>query len=373
MKKMLLYFLCLLSAGIFCSCTLLKEVVQQHTETQNTVQVLDSVFPQGYQYWSAEDFTQPAGETAFAYQQAETSAQQYEQVLEAVESPKTAVLMVGLKETSFVRRILYAAKEQELPVLFYGVQPSAAQLNSYDKCWYVGFNTELLAEKQASLLVSAFRNGKLVDQTGDYKQTGLLVQTQDSSAYTTASYAQSIAQNIELGGIHIVFPNDPVLGVDTKDSLNKLQQLLLPQTLTISAEEASGESSSQDYGLLQAPQSETEIFVCGDLPSSEAVLQLLEDLAQAAADEAQQGIATPARSYTVVCFGESEKIQTAVNEGTVLGSVTPDFAQAQNALRALSENLVRHESITKNTEYHLENGKNLILDYQILCPEQEQS
>ncbi len=370
MKRAALLFLLLCAALLCIGCAPLQQALEQQLNTANTV-VIAAVQPQTeFSGLDTAALEKAAENSTYTYQllSAESESQQYEALCAAAAEPSTAVLVADLSSRAYAPLIVRLAQKYGLPLILCGVQPSAQTLAEYDNCWYVGFDPALAAEQQAGLLIQAFRNGLVTDQNGDYKQSCLCVGSLATLANQQSGYASKLLQALEIGGIHVAAAADMVTAADAETLAQRLDALLLPQTQaeTIEEETADGEIFTQLEEALAPAAAQTELFICGDVMATESVLQTVAALHAAASEEALAGLATPEQTYTVIGFGCSDAIDAALADGTLLGTVTQDTAAAAQAVYAICENLLRHESPTGDTDYHLNDNRSLMLNYQVL-------
>ncbi len=364
---MLAVIMCILS----CGCTDFQQALEQQLAVADTVVFVTAGLPAEFAGADAAVFT--SAETPDApcryrtMHTADTSAQ-LAALRSAAADPSTAVLVVELSGSAgYAKTVLDIAAAHELPLLLCGVRPADTVLDGYENCWYVGFETALAAELQAGILVQAFRDDRLIDQSGDYKQSGLVLRTMAGYEYQPAGYANSLLRDMELGGIHTAATAPPLFAADKTELYAALDTLLLPQV-----EETTVETQTKDGPVNETIQSispaalDTEFLICADVEASHATIRMVKALRAAAADESLAAYATPARSYALVCYGYSETIAAGLADGTVWGTVYRDTAAAARALLDLGTNLALGYSPTKDTNYHLEDGKYLMLDYTTL-------
>ncbi len=373
MKRTVLFSLVAAVCALVCGCTPLKQTLEQQLETADTVVI---VATQPLPELAGLDLSVLENvESDYRYQtvRTDTAQRQYEALCAAAQDPSTAVLVADLDSRAYSSLIVQLAKQYDLPLLLCGAMPTQQTMDSYEKCWYIGFDPALAAELQAGLLVQAFRDGLIADQNGDYKQSCLCVCSVGGIARQREDYAAHLLQDLELGGIHVTAAAEPLYGVDAEALYQKLDALLLPQAQTVTFEvQEDGETILQNEEAIIPAAAQTELFLCGDVFSTQAVLRAINALHTASADEALAGFATPERRYTAVGFGHSAAIDAALSDGTLLGAVAPDADAAAQAVLALCENLLRCESPTKGTDHHLQDGKYLMLDYLVYYTGEEE-
>ena len=357
----LVFFLCTL----LCSCSKLNSYLKQSIIPESTVYIVGSQALPEFRDLDPKQLALTESDFAYQYAFEEDPANQFKMIEAAAKAPSTAVLVAELRSTVYASAMIECAEKAGLPLIFCGAKPADAIMERYENCWFVGFEPLLAAELQAKLVTDAFRAGELLEQSGDYKFSGLLLAGRSGIYSHDVSYRSTLKNGIELAGIRMVEAASPVFEENTELLLGAAGQLLLPQ------ENIADEGTAVESPCLP-PLAQTEIFMSADLTGSHAVLALLEQLAAAAADESLAGCATPPRRYYVCAYGIDETVAAAVSDGTFLGAVGKDSAASTAAVVTLCENLARKEAITRNNEYYFENGKYLMLDYLVLCADTEE-
>lgn len=357
----LVFFLCVL----LCGCSKLNSYLKQSIIPESTVYIVGSQAQPEFRDLDPALLAITESDFTYQYVFEKDPAEQFRLIESAVKLPSTAVLVAELRSTVYAAAMIECAEKAGIPLIFCGAKPAAAIMERYDNCWYVGFEPLLAAELQAEFITDAFRSGQLLEQSGDYKFSGLFLGGRSGIHSHDVSYKSTVKKNIELAGIRMAEAAAPVYEDDTEHLIKTAGQILLPQENT--AED--GTTAESPY---LPPLAQTEIFMSADLAGSHAVLALLDQLAEAAADESLAGCATPPRRYYVCAYGIDETVAAAVSDGTFLGAVGKDSAASTTAVVTLCENLARKEAITRNNEYFFENGKYLMLDYLVLYADTEE-
>jgi methyl-galactoside transport system substrate-binding protein len=76
-------------------------------------------------------------------------------------------LCVNAVDPKAASTIISKAKASDVPIIFFNRCPSADDMKSYDKCWYVGTTPADSGRMQAELAMSAFKEDKSIDKNGD--------------------------------------------------------------------------------------------------------------------------------------------------------------------------------------------------------------
>ncbi len=100
------------------------------------------------------------------------------------------VLCVNAVDPSAAATIISKAKAADIPVVFFNRSPSAEDMNSYEKCWYVGTTPQDSGRMQAEMAMEAFQNDASYDKNGDGKLQYVILKGTlghpDAEARTTA-------------------------------------------------------------------------------------------------------------------------------------------------------------------------------------------
>lgn len=93
-------------------------------------------------------------------------AKQVEQI-DILLSKGVDVLCVNAVDPKAASTIIAKAKAADVPIIFFNRCPSAEDMHSYDKCWYVGTTPEDSGRMQAEMAIEAFSNDPSFDKNGD--------------------------------------------------------------------------------------------------------------------------------------------------------------------------------------------------------------
>lgn len=93
-------------------------------------------------------------------------AKQNEQV-DTMISKGVQALAINLVNPQGASAIIAKAKEAGLPVVFFNKEPSAEDMASYDKCWYVGTRSAESGEMQGQIIVDTWKANPAWDKNGD--------------------------------------------------------------------------------------------------------------------------------------------------------------------------------------------------------------
>ncbi len=367
MKRIFYAVLAFIFSIMICGCSSVYVYFDEYPETAGTVVVLPSASLPEFSDIDETALGNTETDLIYKIMQTDTAAAQYRAFCTAAKKSSTAALVVELSSTVFAAAMADTANEYDLPLIFCGKRPASAVMKRYDNSWYVGFDPALAAELQAGIITEAYRGDIVTDQSGDYKLSALVTGTKSAVAHHIPEYANTLLQIIELSGAHTVPAAEPITASDSESVYTLLDTLLLPQKQLLAAEiSGTGEESTEPVYEILAPAAHTELILCADLAASNAVLDLLNSLQNAAEDPELSAYATPARRYFVAAYGIDETVTQAVKDGRILGAVGKDPAACTQVILDLCENLARKEAITKNNDYHFNDGKYLMLDYRVI-------
>ncbi|NMA66838.1 MAG: substrate-binding domain-containing protein [Clostridiaceae bacterium] len=93
-------------------------------------------------------------------------AKQVEQI-DILLSKGVDALCVNAVDPKAASTIIAKAKSADVPIIFFNRSPSAEDMHSYDKCWYVGTTPEDSGKMQAEMAIEAFKNDPSFDKNGD--------------------------------------------------------------------------------------------------------------------------------------------------------------------------------------------------------------
>ena len=93
-------------------------------------------------------------------------AKQVEQI-DILLSKGVDVLCVNAVDPKAASTIIGKAKAADVPIIFFNRSPSADDMNSYDKTWYVGTTPEDSGRMQAEMAMDAYKNDSKFDKNGD--------------------------------------------------------------------------------------------------------------------------------------------------------------------------------------------------------------
>ncbi len=93
-------------------------------------------------------------------------AKQVEQI-DILISKGVDALCVNAVDPKAASTIISKAKAANIPLVFFNRSPSAEDMNSYDKCWYVGTTPADSGRMQAEMAMEAFKANPAYDKNGD--------------------------------------------------------------------------------------------------------------------------------------------------------------------------------------------------------------
>lgn len=128
-------------------------------------------------------------------------AKQNEQI-EMMISKGVDSLAVNLVDPQAASTIISKAKKEDLPVVFFNKEPSADDMASYDKCWYVGTTSAESGIIQGELITESWKAHPEWDKNGDGKMQYVLLKGEpghpDAEARTKYSVDTIVENGIEV-------------------------------------------------------------------------------------------------------------------------------------------------------------------------------
>ncbi|TCO74943.1 galactose/glucose ABC transporter substrate-binding protein MglB [Marinisporobacter balticus] len=128
-------------------------------------------------------------------------AKQNEQV-EMMLSKEVKSLAINLVDPQAAATIISKAKEEEVPVIFFNKEPSAEDMASYDKCWYVGTDSSESGVIQGKLIADSWKAHPEWDKNSDGKIQYVLLKGEpghpDAEARTKYSIETIVSEGIEV-------------------------------------------------------------------------------------------------------------------------------------------------------------------------------
>ena len=161
-------------------------------------------FDDNFMSYVRQNMTNIAGEMEIALDIQDSQndqAKQGEQV-DLFLSQGVAALAINLVDPQAASTIIDKAKAEDIPVVFYNKEPSAADMQSYDKCWYVGTTSSESGIIQGEMIADAWKAHPEWDTNGDGIMQYVMLKGEpghpDAEARTTYSMAA-----VEEAGIQI--------------------------------------------------------------------------------------------------------------------------------------------------------------------------
>ena len=133
-------------------------------------------------------------------------SKQNEQV-EMMISKGVNALAINLVDPQAATTIIGKAKAEDVPVVFFNKEPSADDMSSYDKCWYVGTTSAESGIIQGELIATAWQAHPEWDKNGDGKMQYVMLKGEpghpDAEARTKYSIDTVVEKGIEVQELEI--------------------------------------------------------------------------------------------------------------------------------------------------------------------------
>ena len=253
-------------------------------------------------------------------------AKQNEQV-ELMLSKGVDSLAINLVDPQAASAVIAKAKAEDVPVIFFNKEPSDADLNSYDKAWYVGTKSEEAGIIQGELIAEAWAAHPEWDKNGDGVMQYVLLKGEpghpDAEARTTFA---------------IKTANDK--GVQTEEL--ELQTAMWD---SVKAKELMDTWLSKHGDAIEFVVANNDGMALGALASLQA-----------------EGYFSGDKFMPVVGVDAIPDVLTKIEEGTMVGTVLNDAANQGRATIELAENVAEGKEPLDGTEWKFE-GKAVRVPY----------
>ena len=238
--------------------------------------------------------------------------------LETLLAEKPDSLIVRPATIEEADEILTLAKNNNIPVIFYGISPSADAFAGYQNCWYIQFEPFLQGEVAGSIVATAYKNGVVTDVDKDLLLDIILLYDSQTQERTASSFIRSIEDT----GL-FTSPLDY-----STESEQAFQNVILEQESTI------------------------EAIFCGNDAILTSTVQFLTE---------HEVFSEEALPFIVFGIGNSPESLNYVRQGYVLGVAFENPSTISNAIFHFAMNTAFQRNITEGTSYRLEMSRILSL------------
>ncbi|MDD3173955.1 MAG: galactose ABC transporter substrate-binding protein [Herbinix sp.] len=244
---------------------------------------------------------------------------------------KVDVLVVNPVNSSSSENVINKAKKADIPVIFFNIEPSSEVIQSWDKAYYVGAIAEKSGTMQGQILADYFKENLPVDNTIRYVMLKGPEEYQD--AVLRSKYS---IQALEKAGFQVSEVATEIADWDRENAKEKMTTIL------------------QDY--------DSE-FNC--------VLANNDDMALGAIDALKSaGYFSGGKYIPVVGVDATSSAQSAVKNGTLLGTVLNDAANQSTAIFELATLLAENNTPNENNiTYPITDKQYIWIDYKKVTKE----
>lgn len=109
------------------------------------------------------------------------------------------VLAINLVDPRKAYEVIEKAKKAKLPLLFFNREPSSADLESYDHCWYIGTDSVEAGVIQGKMIVDSWKANPKWDKNGDGKLQYILIEGEPGHPDSEARSKYAILTMVEAG------------------------------------------------------------------------------------------------------------------------------------------------------------------------------
>ena len=255
-------------------------------------------------------------------------AKQGEQV-ELFLSQGVGALAINLVDPQAASTIIDLAKAEDVPIIFYNKEPAAADMKSYDKCWYVGTTSSESGIIQGEMMADAWAANPDWDTNGDGVMQYVMLKGEpghpDAEARTTFSIKAVVDAGIAVEELAI----DTAMW-DTTQASDKMSAWY------------------SKFG------EEIEFVVCNNDGMAIGVINYL----------ASEGYFDGDKFMPVVGVDAIPEALDLIEQGKLVGTVLNDASNQARATVELAANAAAgKEDPTEGTEWKLDEGKAVRVAY----------
>ncbi|PKM93630.1 MAG: galactose/glucose ABC transporter substrate-binding protein MglB [Firmicutes bacterium HGW-Firmicutes-1] len=254
-------------------------------------------------------------------------AKQNEQV-DLMISKGVNVLAINLVDPQAAASIITKAKDAGLPLVFFNKEPSATDMASYDKCWYVGTASAEAGVIQGELILESWKAHPEWDKNGDGIMQYVLLKGEpghpDAEARTTFAVST------------------------VTDAGVKVEELELQTGMwdTVKAKELMDTWLSKHGDAIEYVIANNDGMALGAVSSLQA-----------------EGYFTGDKFMPVVGVDAIPDVLTKIEEGTMVGTVLNDAANQGKATVDLSRNVAQGKDPLDGTTWVLDESKAVRVPY----------
>lgn len=355
MRKVLIFFI-----AVVLLCTAAGFIIAQCVTPQNAVIAAVNTPGSGIR----EDIFLAAAEKAeditFLYKNA-ANDEQPDVLKELCENNNVDCIVAAAGKFTEVKKLIETAESFNLPIVLMGKRPTTAELQSYDKCRYIGGNIEYAGEMLGSLLSDFYAGGIISDNNGNYMIDTALYTNQTD---TSGALADSLMRQFEYSGC--------IASVTEKHGAVTENDGYAACAAALSAENA---GLPEAYFCTNAAAADGVIsaLIENGIPFTAANNSLNYESEQvndnSEAENTEPLNETPfannaAGFYPVVCFGYTSNTYNNILNGNLLGAVVFDEPTAAESAIQMAKNLSFYSSPMLGIEgLTIESDKAVLVPY----------
>jgi len=240
------------------------------------------------------------------------------------------VMAINPVDRAAASTIIAKAQAANIPVVFFNREPEQADMQSYDKVYYVGAKAEESGTFQGQILADYWKSHPEADKNGDGKMQYVMLTGQPGHQDATLRTEYSVKAITEAG---------------------------------IQVEEVANDTAN--WNRVEG-QEKMAAFLGSQGDKIEAVLANNDDMALGAIEALKaQGYFTGDKFMPVVGVDATAPAQAALGEGTLLGTVLNDAENQGKATLNVAAALAAGQTPSKDTVgYDITDGKYIWIPYQ---------
>lgn len=223
------------------------------------------------------------------------------------------VICVNLVDRTNAAEIINEVKESDIPVIFFNREPAKADMELYDKAYYVGSDAEESARLQAGIVLDAWeKDPESIDTNGDGVVSYVILEGQRGHQDTAIRTEYSV-KALEEGGMKLKKVEGGSAGFERGQAADLMERWLNQEGFEV--ELVLSNNDEMALGALEA------IEKCG------------------------------AKGITVVGIDGTEEGKAAVQEGRMLGTVVSDAKLYAETLLKMIRAVGNGEDVEKSVKY----------------------
>ncbi|NLO99580.1 MAG: galactose ABC transporter substrate-binding protein [Clostridiaceae bacterium] len=243
-------------------------------------------------------------------------------------SKGTNVLAVNLVDSQAASTVIEKARPYDIPIVFFNRMPTMEDLNSYDKCWYVGLDGASQGRMQGEMLAEAWEKDQAKwDTNGDGKLQYVLLMGVPGHTDTTLR-ASGFDEAVKKAGT-------PVEELERQN-----------------ANWSTADAKEVMEAWIGKHNDKIEMVICSNDAMALGAVEALKG----------NGLITDEKYIPVIGVNALPEVSELIKSGVMLGSVLTSTYDAARAVIDLSVNAANGKTdVTEGTEWELVDNKIVLI------------